>query len=112
MTASKGGDITQSSPAPVLALSKCYNGEPHTRQWSNARSSPQLNLALKETKHKKTSTFLAARITRKYTAQTTAAIGLEEHPVKVSLGDFPCLHSVCLHASSAAELARLWISRL
>lgn len=99
------GDTTQSSPAPGPALSECYNGEPHTCQWSNTKSPPQLNLALNKTKqHEKTSTFLAACITRKYTAQMTAATGLQEHRGKVSLGDFPC-HGLGLSIQFVCMLA-------
>lgn len=73
--------------------------------WSNAKSPPQWNLALKKTKqYEKISPFLAICIARKSMAQMTAAIGLEEHPGKVSLGDFPCyglglsLQFVCMLA--------------
>lgn len=88
---SKAGGITWSSSAPVPAVSKCHNREPHACG-SYARSPPQLNIALKKMKeYEKDSTFLTSYTTRKYTAQRRDVVRLEEHPDQVLIGNFPCL---------------------
>lgn len=101
----KAGDITQSSPAPGSALSKRYNGEPRSCQCSNAKSSAQLNPALKKTKqYEKPALSLQPASQEIRQQQMTAATGLEEHPGKVSLGDFPC-HGLGLSIQFVCMLA-------
>lgn len=87
------------------ALSKCYNGEPRSCQCSNAKSSAQLNPALKKTKqYEKPALSLQPASQEIRQQQMTAATGLEEHPGKVSLGDFPC-HGLGLSIQFVCMLA-------
>lgn len=116
-TASKGGDITQSSPAPGSALSKCYNGKPHTSHWSNAVFTTTESISQEHKTAREDQHFPCSLHHKKLFGTNDSHPRTGGASWKGFLRWFPLpwtwvIHSVCLHASSTAELARLWISRL